>query len=112
VLVWQLVEVLVWILTLTLLLGYDVPDHGISYGWLMLVLVIRDGLLLALAGLIIREMWRPWLDVVRVDGVDDPSGGVFDRAPDYWARSFEDDVPAEEVEFVGAEDVDQMDLRR
>ncbi len=83
-LVWQFVEVLVWILTLTILLGFADPDHGIAYGWLMLVLLLRDGLLLALAGLVIREMWCPWLDVVRADGADDPGGGVFDGADEDW----------------------------
>jgi uncharacterized membrane protein len=83
-LLWQFSEILVWILTLTLLLGYTAPDHSISYGWLMLVLVVRDLLLLAIAALVVRDMWRPWLDVVRVNGIDDPSGGVFDGAPDGW----------------------------
>ena len=81
-LVWQFIEVVVWFATLTLLLGLRAPAHGISYGWLSLVLVVRDGLLLGLAGLVVREMWCPWLDVVRVDGVDDPGGGAFDGAPD------------------------------
>jgi uncharacterized membrane protein len=80
--VWQLVEVAVWFLTLTLLLGLSVPSHGIAYGWLVLALVVRDGLLLTLAGLVIREMWKPWLDVVRAKGADDPGGGEFDGAPD------------------------------
>jgi uncharacterized membrane protein len=106
-LIWQFAEILVWIATLTLLLGYDDSAHGISYGWLMLILVIRDGLVLALAGLVIREMWCPWLDIVRVDGVDDPGGGVFDHAPDYWMRAVPDDAA---VEF---DDVDaQVELRR
>jgi uncharacterized membrane protein len=83
-LLWQFTEILVWIMTLTLLLGYTAPDHGVSYGWLMLVLVVRDGLLIAIAALVVRDMWRPWLDVVRVNGIDDPSGGVFDGAPDGW----------------------------
>jgi uncharacterized membrane protein len=104
-LIWQFVEIGVWMATLTLLLGYDVSSHGISYGWLMLVLLIRDGLLLALAGLIIREMWQPWLDVVRVDGVDDPAGGVFDHAPDYWMREYPPDIDVDEP-------ADQMELRR
>jgi uncharacterized membrane protein len=81
-LVWQFSEILVWMATLTVLLGYDVPNHGINYGWLMLILVVRDGLLLALAAMIVREMWCPWLDVVRSDGADDPGGGIFDGAPD------------------------------
>jgi uncharacterized membrane protein len=106
-LIWQFTEIVVWMLTLTVLLNGDVPDRGISYGWLMLVLVIRDGLLLGLAGLVIREMWCPWLDVVRVDGVDDPGGGVFDHAPDYWAREFVDDQ-----DLVGLVEDDQIDSRR
>ncbi|MGI8680481.1 MAG: glycosyltransferase family 87 protein [Jatrophihabitans sp.] len=85
-LVWQFSEIVVWLLTLTVLLGLSVPAHGISYGWLMLMLVVRDVLLLTLAGLVIREMWCPWLDVVRNDGADDPGGGVFDGAPDGWRR--------------------------
>jgi uncharacterized membrane protein len=83
-LLWQFTEILVWMLTLTLLLGYDTPSHGISYGWLMLVLIVRDVLLLVIAGLVVREMWQPWLDGVRVNGIDDPGGGVFDGAPDGW----------------------------
>ena len=91
-LVWQFVEIAVWMATLTLLLGEStdasgnsLADHGISYGWLMLILVIRDALLIAIAALVVREMWCPWLDVVRTDGTDDPGGGVFDGAPDYGA---------------------------
>ena len=83
-LVWQFVEIAVWFLTLTLLLGLDPnnSDHGVPYWVLMVCLVIRDGLLIGLAGLIVREMWRPDLDVVRRGGVDDPAGGEFDGAPD------------------------------
>ncbi|MFN2517501.1 MAG: glycosyltransferase family 87 protein [Jatrophihabitantaceae bacterium] len=81
--VWQFTEIAVWFLTLTLLLGLNPgqPQHGIGYGWLMVVLVARDVLLLSIAGLIMREMWRPELDVVRTGGVDDPGGGYFDGAP-------------------------------
>jgi uncharacterized membrane protein len=84
--IWQLVEVVVWMATLTILLGYTEQAHSISYGWLVVILLVRDVLLLALAALVIREMWCPWLDVVRVDGADDPGGGVFDGAPDPWGR--------------------------
>lgn len=88
-LVWQFVEVAVWFLTLTLLLGLDPSQsaHGVGYGWLMLAVGIRDVLLLGLAALIVRDIWRPDLDVVRAGGVDDPGGGVFDNARDYFARS-------------------------
>ncbi len=87
-LVWQFVEIAVWFVTLTLLLGLDPAQsaHGIGYGWLMLLIGIRDALLLSLAALIVRDMWRPDLDVVRAGGVDDPGGGVFDGAHDYFGR--------------------------
>jgi hypothetical protein len=49
----------------------------------MLALVVRDLLLLVIAGLIIWEMWHPEFDVVRADGTDDPAGGDFDGAEDY-----------------------------
>lgn len=98
-LVWQFTEVGVWIATLTLLLGFSVPDHGVSYGWLVLLLVTRDVLLLILAGLIVREMWCPWLDVVRVGGADDPGGGIFDGAPDATWR-LRPDPPVEPVQIV------------
>ena len=32
--------------------------------------------------LVIREIWRPELDVVRQTYADDPDGGVLDGAPD------------------------------
>ncbi|GAB2472435.1 glycosyltransferase family 87 protein [Jatrophihabitans fulvus] len=81
-LVWQFAEIVVWMLTLTVLLGLGDPAHGIDYGWLVLMLLVRDALLVALAVLIVREMWHPELDVVRLAGEDDPSGGVFENAPD------------------------------
>ena len=86
-LIWQFTEIVVWMMTLTLLLGLSPGQdaHGVGYGWLILVLLARDLLLLALAGLIVRDMWRPDLDVVRADGSDDPGGGVFDEAHDRFA---------------------------
>jgi len=113
--VWQLCEVLVWIATLTILLGYNDSAHGISYGWLVIILLVRDGLLLALAALVVREMWNPWLDVVRVDGADDPSGGVFDGAPDYWSRLLDDDADLEaegDAAELSPDEADQIAERR
>ncbi|MCW2496681.1 glycosyltransferase 87 family protein [Jatrophihabitans sp.] len=87
-LVWQFTEIGVWFATLTLLLGLGTGQsaHGLPYGGLMIVLIARDLMLLTLAGLIVREMWRPELDVVRADGSDDPGGGPFDGAEDFYAR--------------------------
>ncbi len=98
-LVWQFVEVAVWFATLTLLLGLGSGQsaHGIGYGWLIVLLVARDGLLIALAGLIVREMWRPDLDVVRATQPDDPAGGEFRGATDHFARPR--DRPADDGDF-------------
>jgi len=42
-----------------------------------------------LCGLVIREIWRPELDVVRSVYADDPDGGPFDGAPDApWIDAF------------------------
>jgi uncharacterized membrane protein len=81
-LLWQFSEVAVWIATLLWLLGYYDSARGLDYGALMLLLLLRDGLLIAIAVLIVREMWRPELDVVRSGGADDPAGGPFEGAPD------------------------------
>jgi len=85
-LIWQLCEIAVWIATLWWLLGFDDTAHGIDYGWLMSLLLIRDGVLIAIGGLVVRDIWRPDLDVVRAAGRDDPAGGPFDGAPDVWAE--------------------------
>lgn len=86
-LIWQCSEIAVWLLTLILLEGLSPSQaaHGVGYGWLMLVLLTRDALLIALMALVIRDMWRPELDVVRAGGADDPGGGEFDGAPDAFA---------------------------
>jgi uncharacterized membrane protein len=81
-LLWQFSEVAVWIATLLWLLGYYDSARGLDYGALLVLLLLRDGLLIGIAALIVREMWRPELDVVRSDGMDDPAGGPFDGAED------------------------------
>jgi hypothetical protein len=79
----------VWFATLTLLLGLDPNQaaHGVGYGWLIVLIFARDAMLLALAALIVRDMWHPALDVVRSRGEDDPGGGCFDGARDYLTRT-------------------------
>ena len=57
--VWQFSEIAVWIMTLLWLLGFNDAAHGLDYGWLMIALLIRDGLLIAIAALVVREMWLP-----------------------------------------------------
>jgi uncharacterized membrane protein len=60
--------------------------HGIDRGWFVSAVVIRDVTLCVLVGLVIRDILRPELDVVRAAGADDPAGGVLDGAPDRGRR--------------------------
>jgi uncharacterized membrane protein len=83
-LLWQFSEIVVWVVTLLWLLGFNDSPHATDYGWLMLVLLVRDGFLAVIVGLVIYEMWHPEADVVRASGLDDPGGGVYDGAPDVW----------------------------
>ena len=91
-LLWQFTEIAVWITTLLWLLGYYDSARGLDYGALMIVLLARDGLLIAIAVLVVREMWHPEHDIVRSGGMDDPCGGPFDRAPDEFVVTLR--VPA------------------
>ena len=81
-LLWQAVEALVWAVTMLWYLG--TANRGIDEEWFWLVVVARDVAVVVLIGLVVREIWRPDHDVVRTSwpGVDDPAGGVLDRAPD------------------------------
>lgn len=98
-LIWQFSEIAVWVMTLLWLLSAlgDTKDAP-EYGWLMLVLLIRDGFLFVLAGLVIYEMWHPERDVVRASGLDDPGGGIYDGAPDRWQRDWFAGEPLEYAE--------------
>lgn len=45
-------------------------------------ILVRVGVQVWLAALVVRDMLRPWQDPVRVGHLDDPGGGVLDHAPD------------------------------
>ncbi|MFQ1004145.1 glycosyltransferase family 87 protein [Modestobacter sp. SSW1-42] len=81
-LVWQVTEALVWLTTMLYYLGTD--NRGIGVEWFYLSVGVRDVVVLVLAGLVVRDVWRPDGDLVRRSwpGIDDPAGGVLDGAPD------------------------------
>ncbi|OJF09612.1 glycosyltransferase family 87 protein [Couchioplanes caeruleus] len=56
----------------------------IPEGTFVLASSLRLITLVVLCTLVIREIWRPELDVVRHTYPDDPDGGVFAGAPDAW----------------------------
>jgi uncharacterized membrane protein len=89
-LLWQLAEVgyflgiwgyLIFIYRTTqggVVTGYQ----GISTGWYFAVLLARFLTVALLAAYVVRDILYPERDVVRAHGLDDPAGGVLDRAED------------------------------
>ena len=63
--------------------GAVIPGYnGISTGWYFAALLARFGTVTLLCGYVVYDILRPDRDVVRLDGDDDPAGGVLDGAPD------------------------------
>ncbi|CAA9341392.1 MAG: Putative transmembrane protein [uncultured Frankineae bacterium] len=81
-LAWQAAEGLVLLTRFYFFISNSAPGKGISGSWFLSAVVLRDVVLLGVAALVVRDVLRPELDVVRRDGVDDPAGGVLDGAPD------------------------------
>jgi uncharacterized membrane protein len=80
-LAWMTIDALVWVPRMYYL--YSVPDRGLPQQWFTTTVLLRDVAVLALCALVVRQIYRPGEDLVRWGGrVDDPAGGVFDRAPD------------------------------
>lgn len=82
-LVWQATEVLVLLSRFYFFISNDKgSSQGIDMSWFFAAVLLRDLLLLVYCGFVLREIWRPEVDVVRAEGEDDPAGGVLDGAPD------------------------------
>ena len=84
-LAWQLTEVLVLLSRFYFFIGNDKPGQGIDMKWFFAAVLLRDLLIVVYSAFVVRDIWRPDLDVVRRDGEDDPAGGVLDGAPDRFA---------------------------
>ena len=82
VLAWQFSEVVVWMLLMFSFAGVD--NKGLSIYPFVGAAILRDILLLVLVVRVIREIQRPADDLVRMAGDDDPSGGIFENAPDVF----------------------------
>jgi len=81
-LAWQASEAVLLLSRFYFFIHNDKAAEGITIGKFFAAVLLRDALLLLYAGLVLRDVLRPELDVVRRDGVDDPAGGVLDGAPD------------------------------
>lgn len=93
---WQLAETMLWVCTMNWFVQRDIyyanealaPGaerqllSGVDYEWVALFVLVRCGLIIAMMAVVVRDIWWPDDDRVRRDGVDDPSGGEFDHAPD------------------------------
>jgi uncharacterized membrane protein len=88
-LAWMTIDATVWVPRMYYL--YSAPDRGVPEQWFTAAVLARDTAVLVLCGLVVRQIYRPDEDLVRWGGrVDDPAGGVFDRAsgaPPAWLDS-------------------------
>jgi uncharacterized membrane protein len=80
-LAWMTIDALVWVPRMLFLYGEQ--NRGLPEQWFTTMVLLRDIAVFALCALVIRQIYRPELDLVRYHGrLDDPSGGVFDGAAD------------------------------
>jgi uncharacterized membrane protein len=79
---WMLIDALVWAPRMFYYLGVD--HKGLPEDWFLGFVVVRDLAVVGLCVLVIREIYRPVLDKVRLSGDDDPAGGVLDDASDVF----------------------------
>ena len=79
------------------LLDQTHPGKGLEWQPYIVSLWIRDVAVLAMCVLVVIDILRPSHDIVRMDGSDDPAGGVLDGAPDIFTspnRYDEEPAPA------------------
>ena len=80
-LAWMTIDALVWVPRMYYL--YGVENRGLPEQWFTATVALRDVAVLVLCALVLRQIYRPREDLVRMRGRrDDPAGGVFDGAPD------------------------------
>jgi len=86
-LAWMTIDMLVWVPRMYYLYGEG--NKGLPEQWFTGTVLVRDIAVVGLMVLVVRQIYRPTLDLVRWGGrVDDPAGGVFDGAPDAFPARF------------------------
>jgi hypothetical protein len=93
---------------------YGEQNMGLPQEVFTTTVLLRDVAVIALCALVIRQIYRPEEDLVRWRGrIDDPSGGVFDRAPDAFPSRWPDRLrPASARTAPPADHVDANDALR
>jgi uncharacterized membrane protein len=62
---------------------YGEANKGLPEQPFTVMVLLRDIAVIGMCALVVRQIYRPNEDLVRCGGeVDDPAGGIFDRAPD------------------------------
>ncbi len=89
-LAWMTIDGLVWVPRMLYL--YGVQNKGLPEQWFTATVLLRDLAVVGLVVLVVRQIYRPEQDLVRVGGrIDDPVGGVFDGArdafPQWWPQN-------------------------
>jgi uncharacterized membrane protein len=84
---WQGAELLVLFTRFYHFVNFADSARGIKVEWFVSAVLLRDALLAILMALVVREVLRPYHDVVRRGGEDDPAGGVLDGAMDGSERA-------------------------
>jgi uncharacterized membrane protein len=80
-LAWMTVDALVWVPRMLYLYGDQ--NRGLPEQWFTTTVLLRDLAVMALCGLVIWQIYSPERDLVRWGGrIDDPTGGIFENAPD------------------------------
>lgn len=80
-LAWMTIDALVWVPRMLYLYGEQ--NKGLPEQWFTATVLLRDVAVVGLVVLVVRQIYRPEQDLVRMGGrIDDPAGGVFDGAPD------------------------------
>jgi uncharacterized membrane protein len=76
-LAWMTVDALVWVPRMLYLYGEQ--NKGLPEQWFTVTVLLRDVAVVGLVVLVVRQIYRPEQDLVRMG---DPAGGVFDGASD------------------------------
>jgi uncharacterized membrane protein len=84
---WMVIDALVWFPRMMFyleetLLAAHLDDRGLPEGWFLGMVILRDLAVIGLCALIVRDIYRPAKDLVRLAGDDDPTGGFLDGATD------------------------------
>jgi uncharacterized membrane protein len=80
-LAWMTIDALIWIPRMYYLYGDQ--SHGLPEQPFTATVLLRDLAVMALCALVVWQIYHPERDLVRFGGrIDDPSGGIFENAPD------------------------------